>query len=84
MNKRLEELIGRVQTWPKAAQDEAARVLDAVEQLYLSRESDEEKLTRLRLVIDEAIARGGSFTDGDVEAGISSRLDAWEQARPRV
>jgi hypothetical protein len=34
MNKRLEALIERVPTWPKEAQDEAARALEDVERKY--------------------------------------------------
>ena len=81
MNKRLEALIERVPTWPKEAKAEAVRVLDAVEQIYVSRESDGEKLARLRKIINDSIAGGGSFTDEEVETSISDRLDAWERTR---
>jgi hypothetical protein len=81
MNKRLEALIERVPTWSKAAQDEAVRALDAVERLFASPSVDADKLAQLRKMIDESIARGGSFTDEEVGTAISERLDAWERTR---
>jgi hypothetical protein len=39
------------------------------------------KLTALRRTINRAIARGGSYTDEEVAASISKRLDAWGRRR---
>ena len=84
MNKKLESLLERVPTWPRSAQDEAARALAAIEEEHVRRPltpEEEAKLAALRATINRAIERGGSYTDEDVEASIASRLDAWERGR---
>jgi hypothetical protein len=86
MNKTLESLIDRVSSWPQEAQDEAALVLAAIEERHVGvRRSftpeEEAKLAALRATIDRSIERGGSYTDEEVEASISARLDAWERER---
>jgi hypothetical protein len=86
MNKTLESLIDRVSSWPQEAQDEAALVLAAIEERHVGvRRSftpeEEAKLAALRATINRSIERGGSYTDEEVEASISARLDAWERER---
>src|SRR5215831_9128417 len=86
MNKKLESIIDRVPTWPQEAQDEALRALAAIEEKHIAVQPsvDDEhkrKLASLRETITRSVERGGSFTDEDLEASISSRLDAWERAR---
>ena len=41
------------------------------------------KVAELRATIHAAIARGGSFTDEEVEAAIEADLDEWERANGR-
>jgi hypothetical protein len=89
MNKKLESIIDRVLTWPEKAQDEALRALTAIEEKHVGvqpaiDDEHEKKLTELRDTINRSIERGGSFTDEDVEASISSRLDGWERSRKRT
>jgi hypothetical protein len=86
MNKTLESLIDRVSSWPQEAQDEAALILAAIEERHVGvRRSftpeEEAKLAALRATINRSIERGGSYTDEEVEASISARLDAWERER---
>ena len=86
MNKKLESIIDRVFTWPEEAQVEALRALTAIEERHVRvqpaiDDEDERKLSVLRETINRSIERGGSFTDEDVEASISSRLDGWERTR---
>ena len=86
MNKRLESLIDRVPTWPQEAQDEAARALMAIEEKHVGvrrtlTPEEEVKLAALRETINRSIQRGGSYTDEEVEASITARLDAWERRR---
>lgn len=71
MVKTLERALAEAANLPEAAQEKLGRELLA----YL------EKLRSLRETIGESIARGGSHTDEDVEAGIAARLDAWERER---
>ncbi len=56
---------------PEAAQEKIGRDLLA----YL------EKLHGLRETIDRSIARGGSFTEEEVEASVKARLENWERQR---
>jgi hypothetical protein len=86
MNKKLESLIDRVPTWPPAAQDEAVRALAAIEEKHVGvrrplTPDEEAKLAALRETINRSIARGGSYTNEEVEASIAARLDAWERER---
>ena len=86
MNKRLEELLGRVAEWPSGAQEDAAATLEFIEARVnadkgLSLEEQEAKVESLRQMLRESIARGGSFTDEEVEASISAALDSREQDR---
>jgi hypothetical protein len=86
MNKKLESIIDRVLTWSEEAQDEALRALTAIEERHVRvqpaiEDEHEKKLASLRETINRSIERGGSFSVEDVEAGISSRLDAWERRR---
>jgi hypothetical protein len=83
MNKQLESLLERAAAWPEAAQDEAVRVLTAIERKYapLNETEREAKLAALRDTINRSIERGGSFTDEEVAASIEARLDAWERKR---
>lgn len=69
MVKPLERALAEVATLPEAAQEQIGRDL----LVYLA------KLHGLRGAIDQSIARGGSFSDADVEAGVAERLDAWER-----
>jgi hypothetical protein len=86
MNKTLESLIDRVPNWPQEAQEEAALALASIEERHVGvRRSftpeEEAKLAALRETINRSIERGGSYTDEEVEASISARLDAWERER---
>lgn len=85
MDKRLEELIARVRTWPAAAQDEAIMALTEidgriVDTAQLSPE-DQQKLAALREMMTKSIAEGGDYSDEDIEESIRSRLDDWEKRR---
>jgi hypothetical protein len=86
MNRKLEALIDRVSTWPQDAQEEAAQALAAIEEKHVGvrqplTPGEEAKLADLRETINRSIERGGSYTDKEVEASISARLDAWERER---
>ena len=85
MNKRLETLLDRVATWPQEAQDWAALALAEVEEKVRVLQSltpeQRTKLEGLRAIIDGSIAKGGSYTDEDVELSIAAKLDAWETGR---
>jgi hypothetical protein len=86
MNKRLQELLERVAEWPPGAQEEAALTLEGIEASViansgLSTEEREAKLAALREMINNSISRGGSYTDEEVEASISTALDARERGR---
>jgi len=85
MNKRLQTLLDRIPTWSEEAQNDAVMALSDIEEKFrilrsLSPE-DQAKLAALREEINQAIERGGSYTDKEVEASISASLDAWEQKR---
>ena len=71
MVKTLERALAEVASLPEAAQEQIGRDLLA----YLA------KFRSLRQTIDDSIARGGSYTDDDVEASVAARLDAWERKR---
>ena len=60
MVKTLEDALAEVATLPEAAQEQIGRDLLAYVQ----------KLRRLRATIEDSIARGGSFTDEEVETYI--------------
>jgi hypothetical protein len=85
MDKRLEELIQRVKTWPAAAQDEAVMALAEIDGRILDSgeltPEDQEKLAALREMVNKSIAEGGDYSDDDIEESIRSRLDAWEKSR---
>jgi hypothetical protein len=84
MNKQLESLLQRATAWPEEAQDEAVRALTAIEEKHLAQTNEPEreaKLQALRETIERSIARGGSYTDEEIEASIAARLDAWERER---
>jgi hypothetical protein len=85
MNKKLEEILQRVSTWPPQAQEEAVMALAEIDQRIvdagdLSAE-DQEKLAGLREMLNRSIERGGSYTDEEIEESIRSRLDTWESRR---
>jgi hypothetical protein len=86
MNKRLEELLERAAAWPPDAQEEVVLTLEGIEARVLANsglsiEEQEAKLAALREMIQNSIARGGSYTDEEVEASISAELDARERDR---
>ena len=86
MNKRLEELLERVATWPPEAQEDAVAALESIEATAnansgLSLEEQEAKLASLREMLRKSIEEGGSYTDEEVGASISAALDAREQGR---
>jgi hypothetical protein len=86
MNKRLEELLERVATWPPGAQEDAVTTLEVIEasvnvDMRLTPEEQEAKLAALRELIRKSIDEGGNLTDEEVEAGISAALDARERDR---
>ena len=86
MNKRLEELLERVATWPPDAQEDAIATLEGIEASMnansgLSLEEQEAKLASLRDMLLKSIEEGGSYSDEEVGASISAALDAREQGR---
>jgi hypothetical protein len=86
MNKRLEELLERIATWPPAAQEDAIATLEGIEASMnansgLSLEEQEAKLASLRDMLRKSIEEGGSYSDEEVGASISAALDAREQGR---
>jgi hypothetical protein len=86
MNKKLESIIDRVLGWPAEAQDEAVRALTAIEAGHVGvqppiGDEQQQKLAALRDMVNRSIERAGSFTDEEIEASISTRLDAWERGR---
>jgi hypothetical protein len=86
MNKRLENLLDRIPTWPQEAQDEAAIVLaDIEEKIRVLRSlspEDQAKLAALQQEINQAIERGGSYTDEEVAAYIEQiHADAEQKGR---
>ena len=86
MNKRLEELLERVASWPPGAQEDAVATLEGIEakvnaNARLTPEEQEAKLASLREMLRRSIERGGSYTDEEVEASISAALDTREQGR---
>jgi len=86
MNKRLEELLERVATWPPDAQEDAIATLEGIEASMnansgLSLEEQEAKLASLRDMLRKSIEEGGSYSDEEVGASISAALDAREQGR---
>ena len=86
MNKRLEELLERVASWPPDAQEDAIASLEFIEAMAnanagLSPAEQEAKLASLREILRRSIERGGSYTDEEVEASISAALDARERGR---
>jgi signal recognition particle GTPase len=85
MNKRLETLLDRIPTWPEEAQNDALMALSDIEEKFRILRSltpeEQAKLITLREETNQAIERGGSYTDEEVEASIAARLDAWERKR---
>jgi hypothetical protein len=79
MNKRLEELLERVATWPPAAQEDAVTTLESIEASVnadkgLTPEEQEAKLESLREMLRHSIARGGSYSPDDIDAMIEDRF----------
>jgi len=74
MNKRLQTLLDRIPTWPEEAQNDAVMVLSDIEEkiriLRSLTPQEQAKLKALRADIDQAIERGGSYTDEEVAAYI--------------
>jgi len=74
MNKRLQTLLDRIPTWPEEAQNDAVMVLSDIEEkiriLRSLTPEERAKLDALRADIDQAIERGGSYTDEEVAAYI--------------
>jgi hypothetical protein len=74
MNKRLEELLERVQNWPTGAQEDAAAVLSDIEGRLAAPDElsaeDQVKLRALREMIDKSIAGGGDYSPDDIDAMI--------------
>ena len=67
MNKRLEELLERVASWPPGAQEDAIATLEGIEATVnankgLSPEEQEAKLAALREMLRKSIEEGGSYT----------------------
>ena len=85
MNKKLEEILQRVPTWPLQAQEEAVMALARIDERIVDAgelsAGDQEKLAALREMVNRSIERGGSHTDEEIEESIRSRLDAWESRR---
>ena len=86
MNKRLEDLLGRVAHWPPDAQEDAAATLEVIEASVnaksgLSLQEQEAKLAALREMLRKSIDEGGSHTDEEVEASIAAALDTRERDR---
>ena len=79
MNKRLEELLERLATWPPDAQEEAIASLESIEATAnlnagLSAAEQEAKLAALREMIHRSIERGGNYTPDDIDAMIEERF----------
>ena len=68
MSKTLEEILERVKSWPKERQDDAARVLEALEQsgTDVYQLSDEERAA-VEVGLEQA-RRGEFVSDADMEA----------------
>ena len=87
MNKRLEELLERLASWPPDAQEDAIASLESIEMTMnlnagLSPAEQEAKLVALREMIHRSIARGGSYTPDDIDAMIDERFgDSRAQGR---
>ncbi len=79
MNKRLEQLLGRVAEWPSGAQEDAAATLEFIEASVnadkrLSLEEQEAKLKSLREMLRQSIARGGDYSPDDIDLMIEERF----------
>ena len=85
MNKRLENLLDRIPTWPEEAQDWAAMALAEVEEKVRILQSlspeDRAKLDALRETINRSIEEGGSYTDEEVASYIDQIHRDAEQKR---
>jgi hypothetical protein len=86
MNKRLEELLERVAGWPPGAQEDAVASLEGIEAMVnankgLTPQEQEARLESLREMLRASIARGGSFTDEEVEASVLEELQSRERDR---
>jgi hypothetical protein len=71
MVKTLERAMAEVATLPEAAQEKIGQELLA----------HVEKLRGLRARINDSIEGGGSYTDEEIEASVTTRLDVWERER---
>jgi hypothetical protein len=71
MVKTLERAMAEVASLPEAAQEKIGQELLA----------HVEKLRGLRARIDDSIERGGSYTDEEIEASVTARLDIRERER---
>jgi hypothetical protein len=75
MIKSLEDILERVKSWPKERQDDAARVLEALEQsgTEIYRLTDDERAA-VEIGLEQA-KRGEFVSDADMEA-------FWNRKRP--
>ena len=71
MVKTLKRAMAEVATLPEAAQEKIGQELLA----------HVEKLRGLRARINDSIEGGGSYTDEEIEASVTTRLDVWERER---
>ena len=87
MNKRLEELLERVASWPPGAQEDAAATLEGIEASVnankgLTVEEQQVKLMALREMLRQSIARGGNYSPDDIDTMIDERFgDSRAQGR---
>jgi hypothetical protein len=74
MNKRLEELLERVASWPPDHQEDAVAALEGIEETIIDPEKlspeDQQKLIALREMVGKSIAEGGDYSDEDIGAMI--------------
>ena len=80
MNKRLDELLERLATWPPDAQEDAIASLEFIEAMAnanagLSPAEQEAKLASLREMIRKSIEEGGDYSDDDIGAMIQERFE---------
>jgi hypothetical protein len=79
MNKRLEELLKRVASWPPGAREDAIATLEGIEASViansgLTREEQEAKQASLRDMLRKSIEGGGDFSPDDIDAMIEERF----------
>lgn len=74
MNKRLEELLERVPSWPPDQQEDAVAALEGIEESIIDPDKlspeDQQKLKALREMVEKSIAEGGDYSDEDIGAMI--------------